>query len=957
MKRRIHLRYILLMWLLVAISAAGQAQQYYLKVNFNTSIGCGYKQTDKYYHVKRNGTRIYPVAYRNGFAVYNQQPNQIKIYYKAKKTFLFIPVKYIWYDNTWNINTCSNSTFRGRSDNCSSFKYDLIVNLFQEKKPTTSQTNYCDGDNARVYNNTCYGKYYSKYTWKIMDQDGGVYYKETSSKYLNFRLSDIYGNGVINNKYNKNIRFQVYPKDMPQLSTLASSNIRFYPKSPVISTPQVKGTTCSADLDAAISIASTTMKGNSNRFEYLLTRLIEDPNGSIDYGGKHFRKSVSDKYTKIGNGGKIDFTRLGGGTYWQLEVNSAGSLSACQPATQIIHIPLVPVFNINAVASVNEYTAVDGSKYQIARHGDQGKIKIQVNGGVAPYRYSIDGGRTYSSATSLLSKEISVPAGTYHIKVKTATGCEKTWGRSITMTQPAPLQNALLASANPLCTDNANGSITFELKGGITPYTVKLMGATNKTETFTTAGSHTIDGLLPGKYTYQVKDAPNAYLAVANAADLVNPAALQIALLDQKNPLCNGSNNGRIEVKASGGKAPYSFKWSAPNAENTKAENLTAGEYTITITDQNGCSLSQSYTLTEPTPLQVTQVIGGSKNPTCHNGNDGQLMAQASGGAGNYTYVWTGATMSKPQQGAVVSGLTSGTYTLKVIDGNQCEVTATYTLDNPRELKSDLGEDVTICKGQSVTLDAGNPGAKYHWASADGSFVAHTQTVTLAKAGEYTLTITNQNGQCAHTETLVVTESDNLLEADFLMDEEVAVNTSVSAIEASIIQAVGQDVPDRLKWEVIPNDKGNVPTMQKDVTHYEQVFTFPAKGTYTIRLYAWLGGCYSVVEKTITVKDYQQPEEQLAGGGNSEESNIKVYKLFPNPNNGKFSFNIELKKPTDVKVKLYDGYNWQQVTKQELKAANNHTFNFDAAGKLAQGVHYLIVDTPQERKIIRFVVF
>ncbi|WP_082226697.1 SprB repeat-containing protein [Microscilla marina] len=956
MKRRIHLRYLLLMWLLVGISAVGQAQQYYLKVNFNTSTGCGYSQTDKYYHVKRNGNRIYPVAYRNGFAVYNQQPNQIRIYFKARKTFLFIPVKHIWYDNTWDISTCRNSTFRGRSNNCSSFKYDLIVNLFKEEKPTTSRTNYCDDTYARVTNRTCYGKYYSRYTWKIIDQDNKVYYKETSHKYLNFRLSDIYGSNVINNKYNKNIRFQVYPKGMPQLSTLASNHIRFYPKAPVISTPRVKGTTCSADLDAAISIASTTMNGNSNRFEYTLVRLIEDANGSIPYGGKRYRKSVSDKYTKQGNGGRIDFTRLGGGAYWLLNVNSAGSLSACQPATKIIHIPLVPVFNIASVAPANEYTAVDGRKYQIARHDGQGNIRVKVSGGKAPYRYSINGGRTYSSATNQATREIAVPAGTYHIKVKTATGCEKTWTRSVKMTQPDPLQKALLASTDPLCTDNANGSITFEFKGGITPYTVKLMGATNKTETFNTAGSHTISGLLPGKYTYQLKDAPNAYLAVANAANLLNPAALQIALVDQKDLLCNGGNNGRLEVKASGGKAPYIYKWSVPNGENTKAENLTAGKYTVIITDQNGCTLSQSYTLSEPTPLQVTQVIGGSKDPTCYNGNDGQLMAQASGGAGNYTYIWAGAT-GKPQQGAMVSGLTAGTYTLKVIDGNQCEVTTTYTLDNPRELKSDLGEDVTICKGQSVTLDAGNPGAKYHWASADGSFVSHTQKVTLAKAGEYTLTITNQKGQCAHTERLVVTESDNLLEADFLMDEEVAVNTSVSAIEASIIQAVGQDLPDRLKWEVVPNDKGNQPTMQKDESHYEQVFTFPATGTYTIRLYAWLGGCYSVVEKTITVKDYQKPEEQLAGGGNSEESNIKVYKLFPNPNNGKFSFNIELKKPTDIKAKIYDGYNWQEVTKQEGKATKNHTFSFDAAGKLSQGVHYLIVDTPQERKMIRFVVF
>lgn len=1660
--KRIYLRNILLLWLLVGISVVSQAQQYYLKVEeFKTSIGCDFSQTDKYYHILRNGSRIYPVATKGGFAVYNQQPTDVKIFYKGKKRYwswgcFCHKTETIWYDNTWSLYNCNRRTVRGRpkSGSCSSFWYDFTVNMFKQETPSVSSTNVCDNTYTRVTNRTCYGKTYSAYTWKIMDQDGGVYYKETSGKTLDFRLSDIYNSGTINNKYNKNIWFQVYPKGQSGLITSNSSSIRFYPNSPVISTPQIKGTTCSADLDAAISIASTTMGGNSDNFEYTLSKLIEASNGSYSYGGKKYKKSLTDKYTKQGNGGKIDFTGLGGGTYWLIEVNSAGNLSACRPATKILHIPATPVFSITAVKPQKEYIDKAGKKYQIARHGDKANLQINVSGGVAPYRYSLNGGATYSSNISQTNYSVAVAAGTYQIRVKTATGCERIWNLPVKMTQPDPLQKAVLASTNPTCASKANGSLTFSVSGGITPYTIKLNGPTAKTITINSAGTHVVNDLLPGNYTYELKDAPNAYLAAANAANLQNPVALQLAtfetahltcyqsnngsvkvqaqggavggdaanytytltpnvkggtpvtfskakgqaatftnlaagnytltaysdvdnncmltqnvtingvaqitasvalqqsvtckggndgaiqaqisggtapytvrwvdalgaevkaaevlksnvaalttgagtyrlqvkdvnncpngqtwytsatvkvdepaaqlslvvagtqkascvqandgeaslqakggwgvytfskdgtkyqsastmtgltggkhtfyvkdnkgcvttindvmietvdpikavpqslavtqvnckggnngrisfsfaggnapfkvslrvsgktqnvatktlnaggtqqvIFDQlfaanyqvviedtryptcnaytypetgaisvsepnalsiqtktvknatcfgsatgslkatalggssangkytytlipksagsvliqtaqmadftqlqagnydlkvstgigcvftesitiaqptqlvaqlgqvqnincfgaqtgtaqyattggtapyqiavdggawqngtnlsglkadqdynvqikdangctvampklrltqpraltiavtrvkksaacnasvgtgevditvtegvapytyiwrdqqqnvvgnaqnlqnakagvyevtvqdakgcvaahqvsvanenapvvkllqvtkanscadnghatlevvsglapitlnwdngetgteatqlsggqhwvtitdgngcvsnlevnvdkvapiqvaesySNPTCNASKNGRIEVQVSGGEAPYTYQWNVTGAANVaKMENLGAGQYTLTITDKNGCAVNKSYNLTHPEPLQVAKVTGASQNPTCFDASNGQLAVQASGGSGNYTYTWTSNQLNgKIKKGALLSGLHAGTYTLEVSDGKQCVVTQTYTLDNPRELKVSLGGEATVCSGQDITLDAGNPGATYRWVSADGSFGANTQTVTINKAGEYTLIVSDNNGECTATDKFTLHVSESLLQADFLMDEEVAVNDSLTAIEASIIEAVSQQtLPDRLLWEVIANDKGNQPTMLKEDSHYEQVFTFPATGTYTIRMHAWLGNCHSVIEKTIAVKDYTKPEEQLAGGGATPESNIKIYRLYPNPNNGKFSFQIELKNATDVKATIYNGYSLTQVQQQAGKSNGSYTFSFDAAGHLSQGTHYLIVDTPKERKMIRFVVF
>ncbi|HSP83382.1 MAG TPA: SprB repeat-containing protein, partial [Gillisia sp.] len=171
--------------------------------------------------------------------------------------------------------------------------------------------------------------------------------------------------------------------------------------------------------------------------------------------------------------------------------------------------------------------------------------------------------------------------------------------------------------------------------------------------------------------------------------------------------LCNGSSDGMITARASGGVSPYQYSLNGGTyIGNNIFEGLSAGVYSVRVKDSNGDTFTVETEIIEPTnPLTLNLE---SKNPvTCFGGNDGNATVEASGGTPNstgdpYIYVW-----SNGQTSATATHLTAGDYTVRVIDANGCEIDLTVTIEQPSQLLAVAGPDqVLVCGKTSTKLQA-----------------------------------------------------------------------------------------------------------------------------------------------------------------------------------------------------------------------------------------------------------
>ncbi|OWY26039.1 hypothetical protein C7N43_35390, partial [Sphingobacteriales bacterium UPWRP_1] len=213
---------------------------------------------------------------------------------------------------------------------------------------------------------------------------------------------------------------------------------------------------------------------------------------------------------------------------------------------------------------------------------------------------------------------------------------------------------------------------------------------------------------------------------------------------------CNGGNNGSITVLASGGTAPYTFVWSN-GATGSVLTGLTAGTYSVTATDVNGCTKVRNITLTQPPVMNCTATVS---NVTCNGNNDGSISATTTGGVAPYTYLWnTGA--STPS----ISGLAPGTYSLTVTDKNGCVCVQSLTVSEP-SVVAPLEGSVNVYEGggitssyfnlNTITFTGGTPPYSYDWSTSgyvQYSVVAPGQiNVVYSDGSLWSVTITDSNG-------------------------------------------------------------------------------------------------------------------------------------------------------------------------------------------------------------------
>jgi len=367
-----------------------------------------------------------------------------------------------------------------------------------------------------------------------------------------------------------------------------------------------------------------------------------------------------------------------------------------------------------------------------------GSITITPAGGTSPYTYLWSpGGETTIGITNQ-------PAGNYTYTIVDDKGCSFTDFAIIN--DPLPLV-LTTNQVDVTCAGGNNGVAGVSTSGGTPGYTYLWIpgGATTSS----------INNLTIGTYNVTVTD--NNGCQMLDVVNIVEPTALSVNF-SSTSPTCFGGNDGGISVTPSGGTSPYTYLWLLSGEVTANLSSQTAGNYTVLVTDDNGCTITGTGTITDPTQIVLNS---GAINSSCGVANGLAYVSVASGGTAPFSYLWSpvGGTSD------TATGLFAGLYTVIVTDASGCTASANGNVNDNASPAPTISTVTNVsCNGgsdgtASITLVGGVGPFTYLW-SPSGSINA---TATGLPAGIHTVTITGSNGCQSSISTPPITEPDPIV--------------------------------------------------------------------------------------------------------------------------------------------------------------------------------------------------
>jgi hypothetical protein len=449
---------------------------------------------------------------------------------------------------------------------------------------------------------------------------------------------------------------------------------------------------------------------------------------------------------------------LSSGTY-TVTVSDANNCSATASSTLS-----QPLTALTATASVVSNVSI----YE----GSDGSVTVSSGGGTTAYSYkwSTTPEQTTQAATGLT-------VGAYWVTVTDANSCSAT--SSIAITQPIPPAEPVVdvtittVGSNLVELDwtrgNGDGCTVFMFQGnsGTAPPTNNVSYPANTV--FGTSGSQvgtsgwycvydgtgtnvTVTGLAPltdyrvhiceyklGSKTYNTGTSPT------NPANYTTYGTLLAAITVGENVSCNGLSDGTATVSASGGNPSYEYLWSTVPAQTAQtATGLSAGTYSVTVTDGVSATITSSIAVSQPDMLEASASV--SKAVTCYQGSDGEITVSVGGGTTTYSYAWS----TSPVQSAVTAtGLSVGTYSVTVTDANGCTAASSASITQPIQWWPELTGPTPVCQNSTdnvYTTDLGM--TDYIWLVSAGGIITsggtgtdNTVTITWTGFGPQTVSV------------------------------------------------------------------------------------------------------------------------------------------------------------------------------------------------------------------------
>ncbi|MEM6319616.1 MAG: SdrD B-like domain-containing protein, partial [Bacteroidota bacterium] len=375
----------------------------------------------------------------------------------------------------------------------------------------------------------------------------------------------------------------------------------------------------------------------------------------------------------------------------------------------------------------------------IACNGDNtGSISATTSGGTAPITY------VWSNGIGNVDTIQNLAAGTYSVTATDALGCAAT--DTVTIAEPTPF---FINIINPREGDTLCPSSSVNLTASPNNSTLSY--------SWTASGGRFDDSTSATPvYTMRMPGSHEIILTVSNGTCsnsdttiviIGNGVVLNVTKTDIT---CNGDNDGTITVNVVSGKAPYTYAWSNGIGNIPNPTGLDPNDYSVTVTDADGCTATDTVTITQASGLNLSLT---ATDIDCNGDSTGAVQAIVVGGTTPLTLAWSTGDSNV----ATISTLIAGTYRLTLTDGNNCEVIDSIEVTEPTPLVTTaVGEDMNCSQMGSayVTASGGTPLYAYLWSDATAQT---TDTALNLVAGIYTVTTTDANG-CSQTDTVTVQE-------------------------------------------------------------------------------------------------------------------------------------------------------------------------------------------------------
>jgi len=393
-------------------------------------------------------------------------------------------------------------------------------------------------------------------------------------------------------------------------------------------------------------------------------------------------------------------------------------------------------------ATISNPTAISliiDSSSNITNYGwNDGSIYISSTGGSGQLTTSWTSDNGFASNNEDITNLLS---GLYYLEITDNNSCA--YLDTIELTQPSSLWMNLDLSTNASCFDSCDGTINITANGGDSTYTYTWTGPNGFI-----SNNDDLTNLCNGAYIITVDDGTTT---LTDTFNIYQPQEITSNLIVDSIVCVNGF--AQAEINVWGGTQPLTYNWS--NGGNNYITTVSSGAYSINVTDQNGCSINQSFSLTDPDSIISTI---SSTNINCFGGNDGSAsISITNGGTAPYSYLW-----SNGQTTSIASGLSTGTYSCIITDANLCIDSASVNIIEPNEIISTTSSiDASCyddCDGSiSITATGGTPPYSYAWTNGQS-----TQTATGLCAGFYNVTITDANN-CLVINSDIINEPNPLL--------------------------------------------------------------------------------------------------------------------------------------------------------------------------------------------------
>ncbi len=355
-----------------------------------------------------------------------------------------------------------------------------------------------------------------------------------------------------------------------------------------------------------------------------------------------------------------------------------------------------------------------------------GAITVEILDGTEPFAF------TWSHDEALNgSVAEGLEAGEYSITVTDGAG--ENVELNAVVSEPAPI-SVTSSVTNASCSTNPDGSISVSATGGETPYSYQWSHGPETAE---------LTGVTPGIYILSIVDANGCSTSKAYTVGVEN----QIMITGAVTQTGCSTDIGAIDASVTGGSGEYQYQWS--NGETTEdIQDLSEGVYTLTVTDNSGCSELRTFYVTAKNTLRLS---ASRTNTSCVEDYSGAVDLTVTGGSGSYTYEWSNGEATED-----IDGLGAGFYQVTVTDSEGCSSTLQAVIGtNTINVTGSVNQPT--CNGAGDGSIMLTPGANegelsYEWSNGESG-----SSVSGLEPGVYSVTVSNADG-CEKTLTYVVSD-------------------------------------------------------------------------------------------------------------------------------------------------------------------------------------------------------